>query len=133
MSVRRRLVAPLYTDSSRALALSGLLLAKNFGLPEATFDGFPREEAYFVRGSVPAVEATPVQGALNSPPTTHKYRLLAQEASPRPFSRGSRKGGPSSLHRTGKDNARSSSEPVRRPVAALHSVRDSLLSRASVS
>ena len=27
------------------------LLAKNFGLPETTFEGFPAEEAYFVRGT----------------------------------------------------------------------------------
>src|SRR5262245_29552552 len=29
------------------------LLAKNFGLPESAFDGFPREEVYFARGAVP--------------------------------------------------------------------------------
>ena len=29
------------------------LLAKNFGLPESTFDGFPKEEVYFARGTVP--------------------------------------------------------------------------------
>jgi oxalate decarboxylase len=55
------------------------LLAKNFGLPAATFDGFPKEEAYFVRGPAPPEEAIPIQGALSSPPDTHKYRLLAQE------------------------------------------------------
>ena len=29
------------------------LLAKNFGLPESAFDGFPKEEVYFARGPVP--------------------------------------------------------------------------------
>jgi quercetin dioxygenase-like cupin family protein len=51
------------------------LLAKNFGLPEATFDGFPAEELYFVRGPVPPENTTPLQGALESPPVTHRYRL----------------------------------------------------------
>lgn len=55
------------------------LLAKNFGLPEATFEGFPKEEVYFVRGSAPPEEAIPIHGAPNSPPGAHKYRLLASE------------------------------------------------------
>ena len=29
------------------------LLAKNFGLPESAFDGFPKEEVYFARGLIP--------------------------------------------------------------------------------
>ena len=29
------------------------LLAKNFGLPASSFDGFPNEEVYFARGSIP--------------------------------------------------------------------------------
>ena len=29
------------------------LLAKNFGLPESTFDGFPSKEVYFARGAIP--------------------------------------------------------------------------------
>jgi oxalate decarboxylase len=65
------------------------LLAKNFGLPEATFDGFPTEEAYFVRGQVPPEKPMPLQGALSSPPQTHKYRLLAQE--------------PHSIHKFGRE------------------------------
>jgi oxalate decarboxylase len=65
------------------------LLAKNFGLPEATFDGFPTEEAYFVRGSVPPEEAIPIHGVLASPPETHRYRLLAQE--------------PHSIHKFGRE------------------------------
>ena len=56
------------------------LLAKNFGLPASAFDGFPKEEVYFVRGPVPPETAPPpLQGALKSPPNTHRYRLLAQE------------------------------------------------------
>ena len=50
------------------------LLAKNFGLPESAFDGFPKEEVYFARGAVPPEEpATPLQGR-KLPPLTHKYR-----------------------------------------------------------
>jgi oxalate decarboxylase len=65
------------------------LLAKNFGMPEATFEGFPKEEVYFVRGSIPPAKATPLQGALALPPETHRYRLLAQE--------------PHSIHRFGRE------------------------------
>jgi oxalate decarboxylase len=55
------------------------LLAKNFGHPAAAFAGFPDKEAYFVHGRIPPADAIPMQGALTSPPSTHKYRLLAQE------------------------------------------------------
>ncbi len=65
------------------------LLAKNFGLPETTFEGFPAEEAYFVRGTIPSEDATPIQGALSSAPETHKYRLLTQE--------------PHSIHKFGRE------------------------------
>jgi oxalate decarboxylase len=55
-------------------------LAKNLSLPEATFDSFPRTEAYFVHGQVPPEQpAAPHQGGLRSPPNAHKYRLLDQE------------------------------------------------------
>ena len=55
------------------------LLAKNFGVPEATFDSFPKTEVYFARGAIaPAQPAAPLQG-VNLPPQTHKYRLPAQE------------------------------------------------------
>src|SRR5215472_1738380 len=55
------------------------LLAKNFGVPETTFDSFPKTEVYFARGAIPPAQpAAPLQG-LNLPPQTHKYRLLAQE------------------------------------------------------
>ncbi len=54
------------------------LLAKNFGLPESAFDGFPTKEVYFARGPVPPEKpATPLQGQ-KLPPQTHKWRLLTQ-------------------------------------------------------
>ena len=54
------------------------LLAKNFGVPESAFDGFPKKEVYFARGAVPPEKpATPLQGQ-KLPPQTHKWRLLAQ-------------------------------------------------------
>jgi len=65
------------------------LLAKNFGQPVATFEGIPTKEAYFVHGRVPPEDAVPLQGALTTPPTTHKYRLLAQE--------------PHSIHKFGRE------------------------------
>src|SRR5262245_58714046 len=55
------------------------LLAKNYGVPEATFEGFPKTEVYFTRGAKPREKpVTPLQG-LRLPPQTHKYRLLAQQ------------------------------------------------------
>jgi len=54
------------------------LLAKNFGVPESTFDGFPTKEVYFARGSPPPEKpATPLHGQ-KLPMRTHKWRLLAQ-------------------------------------------------------
>jgi oxalate decarboxylase len=54
------------------------LLARNFGVPESTFDGFPKKEVYFARGSLPPEKpAAPLQGQ-KLPPQTHKFRLLAQ-------------------------------------------------------
>jgi oxalate decarboxylase len=54
------------------------LLAKSFGLPQATFEGFPRQEVYFARGAIPPEPpAAPLQG-WKLPAETHKYRLLAQ-------------------------------------------------------
>ncbi len=56
------------------------LLAKNFGLPESAFDGFPKEEVYFAHGPVPPeAQQLPLQGALTSTPNSHRYRMLAQE------------------------------------------------------
>ncbi len=54
------------------------LLAKNFGVPESTFDKFPKEEVYFARGAIPPEKQTvPLQG-LRLPPATHKFQLLAE-------------------------------------------------------
>jgi oxalate decarboxylase len=53
-------------------------LAKNFGLPAASFDGIPQKEQYFVRGPVPPEKATTLRGTSKAPPETHRYRLLAQ-------------------------------------------------------
>jgi oxalate decarboxylase len=56
------------------------LLAKNFEVPAATFDGFPKEEVYFAYGDKPPAEQPlPLQGALVSTPEMHKFRMLAQE------------------------------------------------------
>jgi oxalate decarboxylase len=55
------------------------LLAKNFGLPESTFDGFPREEVYFARGAAPPQKAAAPLGETARSPLTHKWRLLANE------------------------------------------------------
>jgi oxalate decarboxylase len=54
------------------------LLAKNFGLPEAMFATFSKEEVYFARGKPPPAEpSVPLQG-WRLPLETHKYRLLEQ-------------------------------------------------------
>src|SRR5271154_4812181 len=48
------------------------LLAKNFGVPATTFDGFPQKEVYFAQGALPpAVAAAPLAGP-NPGPRTHK-------------------------------------------------------------
>ncbi|MBX6315719.1 MAG: cupin domain-containing protein [Isosphaeraceae bacterium] len=66
------------------------LLAKNFGLPESAFDGFPRDEVYFARGAVPPEKVPPnLQGRDRTPPETHKFRMLAQE--------------PHSIHKGGRE------------------------------
>jgi oxalate decarboxylase len=54
------------------------LLAKNFGVPESAFDGFPQEEVYFARGALPPEEPAATLAERNTPPQTHKWRLLAQ-------------------------------------------------------
>src|SRR6478609_6489162 len=49
------------------------LLAKNFGVPAAAFDTFPKEEVYFARGAIPPEEqSVPLQG-WKKPELTHKY------------------------------------------------------------
>jgi oxalate decarboxylase len=54
------------------------LLAKNFGLPESSFDGFPKDEVYFARGAVPPEQMTvPLQG-WKKPKLTHKYEMMKE-------------------------------------------------------
>jgi oxalate decarboxylase len=54
------------------------LLAKNFGLPESAFEGFPQAEVYFASGALPpATPAPPLQG-WKLPPLTHRYQMLKQ-------------------------------------------------------
>jgi oxalate decarboxylase len=55
------------------------LLAKNFGMPESTFDGFPKEEVYFAQGKVPPEKAADPLAGPKRTPLTHKWRLLANE------------------------------------------------------
>jgi oxalate decarboxylase len=55
------------------------LLAKNLGLPEKEFDKFPTEEVYFARGPIPPETIQPEhRGVLNPPPSSHKFRMLAE-------------------------------------------------------
>ncbi len=56
---------------------SKALLAKNFGLPESTFDGFPKDEVYFAQGTPPPAQAAPPLAGPKPGPRTHKWRLLA--------------------------------------------------------
>jgi oxalate decarboxylase len=55
------------------------LLAKNFGVPESVFNGFPEKEVYFARGALPPEKAATPPAGLHLPPQTHKYRLLNDE------------------------------------------------------
>ncbi|HEV3027343.1 MAG TPA: cupin domain-containing protein, partial [Planctomycetota bacterium] len=55
------------------------LLAKNFGISESAFDGFPKDEVYFARGAVPPEKAVnPLQG-VKLPPETHRYQFLTED------------------------------------------------------
>lgn len=55
------------------------VLAKNFGVPAATFADFPKQEVYIATGPVPPpLPAEPKPGSLDSGALTHRYRLLAQ-------------------------------------------------------
>jgi oxalate decarboxylase len=54
------------------------LLAKNFGMPAATFDSFPKGEVYFARGAVPSPAKQPNLQGREEPPLTHKFRMLAE-------------------------------------------------------
>jgi oxalate decarboxylase len=55
------------------------LLAKNFGVPESNFDGFPKKEVYFARGAQPPESAAVPPAGRHLPRQTHKYRLLADQ------------------------------------------------------
>lgn len=56
------------------------VLAKNLGVPAATFDAFPKKEVYITKGPVPPpLPADPLPGSEHSTPLTHRYRLLAQK------------------------------------------------------
>ena len=55
------------------------LLAKNLGLPEAIFRGFPKEEVYFAKGPIPPEPPAAPLGGVNPPPLSHRHSLLSQE------------------------------------------------------
>jgi oxalate decarboxylase len=55
------------------------LLAKNFGLPESTFDGFPKEEVYFAKGAIPPAKAASTLGPAPRTRLTHKWELLKND------------------------------------------------------
>ena len=56
------------------------LLAKNFGMQESDFDGFPKSEVYFAKGPQPPEQQAPLHGGKpRLPPHTHKFRLLEQK------------------------------------------------------
>ncbi len=55
------------------------LVAKNFGLPQATFDNFPQREVYFAHGAAPPQPAAAPMGVVQRSPQTHKWRLLATD------------------------------------------------------
>src|SRR5215471_11362297 len=55
------------------------VLAKNLGVPAATFASFPKREVYISKGPLPPpLPADPAPGTLNSGSLSHRYRLLAQ-------------------------------------------------------
>jgi len=55
------------------------VLAKEFGVPAATFANFPKSEVYIAQGPVPPpLSADPRPGSLDAGALTHRYRLLAQ-------------------------------------------------------
>jgi oxalate decarboxylase len=55
------------------------LLAKNFGLPESAFDGFPTREVYFAHGAVPPQRPAANLGPTSRAPLTHKWQLLRND------------------------------------------------------
>jgi oxalate decarboxylase len=64
------------------------VLAKNFGVPASTFDGFPDKEVYFAQGAPPPAKAAEPLAGAKPGPRTHKYRLLAD--APRVSNKGGR-------------------------------------------
>jgi oxalate decarboxylase len=55
------------------------LISKSIGVPLAALDAFPKQEAYFVHGRIPPeAPAATHSGVVRQPPSTHRYRLLAQ-------------------------------------------------------
>src|SRR5262245_35804808 len=55
------------------------LLAKNFGLPESTFDDFPKEEVCFGRGEIPPAKTPATLGEVSRSRLTHKWQLLKND------------------------------------------------------
>src|SRR5262249_22264821 len=55
------------------------LLAKNFGLPASTFDGFPKKEVYFAKGAIPPKKAAAPLAGPKRPKLTHKWQLLKND------------------------------------------------------
>ncbi|MFN6189668.1 MAG: cupin domain-containing protein [Planctomycetia bacterium] len=55
------------------------LLAKNLGVPAATFQGFPKEEVYFAKGPVPPEPPAKPLAGVHPPPLSHKHSLSSQE------------------------------------------------------
>jgi oxalate decarboxylase len=58
---------------------SKALLAKNFGLPASTFDGFPKDEVYFAKGAIPPERPAANLGPTARAPLTHKWQLLKSD------------------------------------------------------
>jgi len=55
------------------------LLAKNLGVPAATFREFPREEVYFAKGPMPPAAPAAPLGGVRPPPLSHRHALLSQQ------------------------------------------------------
>lgn len=55
------------------------VLAKNFGVPEATFKDFPKQEVYFAKGPLPPEPPAVQLGGAHPMPLSHKHALRSQE------------------------------------------------------
>jgi oxalate decarboxylase len=56
------------------------VLAKNFGVPAATFANFPKGEVYIATGPVPQpLPSNPPAASLDESALTHRYHLLGQQ------------------------------------------------------